>query len=585
MSVLLVNMPFANLRWPNLGLSLLKSGLNSRDIPCDLLNLQFDLAEMIGFETYQWIADHFAFVLGGERLFAKDYFKDRLPSDDEFWNEIALKADPRLEETDRKDFFSVGNAVPWFIEKVFGATEWRKYDIVGFTCSFQQTLASLCLARKIKDRHPETTVVFGGAACEGVMGYELARSFPEIDHVFIGESDETFPDMARSLMDGEKRYPRVVKGDRIENLDAIPSPDFDDYFARYSKSPFREEYEPLLFFETSRGCWWGERMQCLFCGLNGNSLHYRSKSPAHVVDELSHLLDRYGVRYGCAADNIFDSRYFEQLLPVLDEKKLDFRFEYEMKANLKKSQVERFVASGLGAAQLGLETFSTPILKLLNKGATARHNLQVLKWFTETGIEVKWNFLYGFPGEDVSEYEKLCELIPKIVHFHPPIAHGKVRVDRFAPYHNDPERYGVKNLRPFAGFRYIYPFDDETLRNLAYYHDFDFADGIDRSVYAPALLAEIEKWQETYSMHSLRYFDREDGVLILSDTREIADVFQRRLIGTDRELYLYCDAARPREEIETRFPGTERKLHEWIEANIMILIDDRYYFSLALKSN
>jgi len=34
--------------------------------------------------------------------------------------------------------------------------------------------------------------------------------------------------------------------------------------------------EPLLLFETSRGCWWGERSHCTFCGLNGLDLAYRA---------------------------------------------------------------------------------------------------------------------------------------------------------------------------------------------------------------------------------------------------------------------------------------------------------------------
>ena len=44
--------------------------------------------------------------------------------------------------------------------------------------------------------------------------------------------------------------------------------------------------EAERFFETSRGCWWGERMHCTFCGLNGATMSYRSKSPRRAVDEL-----------------------------------------------------------------------------------------------------------------------------------------------------------------------------------------------------------------------------------------------------------------------------------------------------------
>ena len=59
-------------------------------------------------------------------------------------------------------------------------------------------MPSLCLARRIKARRPETVIVFGGAACEGEMGIELLRQFPEIDYVFLGEADLTFPPVVRA---------------------------------------------------------------------------------------------------------------------------------------------------------------------------------------------------------------------------------------------------------------------------------------------------------------------------------------------------------------------------------------------------
>ena len=33
-------------------------------------------------------------------------------------------------------------------------------------------------------------------------------------------------------------------------------------------------WQPSVFVETSRGCWWGERMHCTFCGLNGATMAY-----------------------------------------------------------------------------------------------------------------------------------------------------------------------------------------------------------------------------------------------------------------------------------------------------------------------
>lgn len=56
-------------------------------------------------------------------------------------------------------------------------------QVVGFTTTFGQSVASIALAALLKQRAPHIAVVFGGAACEGVMGEALHRSFSCIDVV------------------------------------------------------------------------------------------------------------------------------------------------------------------------------------------------------------------------------------------------------------------------------------------------------------------------------------------------------------------------------------------------------------------
>ena len=215
------------------------------------------------------------------------------------------------------------------------------------------------------------------------MGPELLRQFPEIDCVFSGEADVTFPATVEKWIhegheehegkreEGRERMCIGWESGMVENLDELPYPDFDDYFARLGRSPLREQFDPLLFFETSRGCWWGRKCRCAFCGLNGDRLGFRSKSPERAIGELRHLVDRYGIRRACAADNILDPRYFESLLPMLKAAGLDLSLVYEMKTNLTRQQVEVLRDAGLAAAQLGIESFSTPVSKLIGKGATA----------------------------------------------------------------------------------------------------------------------------------------------------------------------------------------------------------------------
>ena len=368
--ILLVNMPFASLRWPNLGPSLLKAALARRGIGCDVAYFNLDFAERIGQERYAWIADHFAFVLGGERLFAKAYFDTGLPDDERYYRDVLLPADGGFSAEDRRDYEETSRHVEPFLDECLGSIDWSRYAVVGFATSFQQTMASMCLARRIKRTRPEVVIALGGAACEGEMGVELARQFPEVDYVFLGEADHAFPDVVEAILAGGPIAPPfalppgVVRREptgtlapsafAAENsacltareLDALPYPDFDDYFARLRRSPLEPDVDPLLFFETSRGCWWGQKHHCRFCGLNGGRITYRSKSPRRAVDELRYLVRRHGVHRACSADNILDHRYFNTLLPMLEAAKLDLKFVYEMKTNLTRAQVDALLAAG-----------------------------------------------------------------------------------------------------------------------------------------------------------------------------------------------------------------------------------------------
>ncbi|NQT38405.1 MAG: RiPP maturation radical SAM protein 1 [Planctomycetes bacterium] len=604
--VLLVNMPFSNLRWPNLGPSLLKAALPRRKIPCEIAYFNFDFAERVGLEHYNWIADYFAFVLGGERLFAKHYFAGQLSSDDAYCRDVLLDADPGFGDQDRRDFERTERFVEPFLDRCIEAVDWSRYAVVGFAASFQQTMPSMCLARRIKQLHPETTVVFGGAACEGEMGVEMLRCFPELDYVFLGEADRTFPAVVEQILGGGPvELPPGVAGRgaaavadpvgcMVRDMDSLPYPDFDDYFARLKESPLAGQIDSTLFFETSRGCWWGQKHHCTFCGLNGGTLAYRRKSPDRAVDELRYLVDRHDVHRACSADNILDHRYFKTFLPRLKEADLDLAFVYEMKTNLTRPQVRSLLDAGLGAAQLGIETFITPVLRMIGKGANALQNLQALKWFSEARIEVKWNLLYGFPGENPDDYPPLAELLETLVHLAPPLAVGRVRLDRFSPYFDDPAAHGMANPRPHRAFSHVYPFAPESLERVAYYYQYDYADGRDPGEYAGDVLKTIDHWQQSAGTATLNCFDRDDGVLLITDTRPCAAEFQYRLTRWEREMYRFCDTGRSRETIVqwaagrwgSDAPGETAigaVLDQWIDRAIAVCLDGRY-LSLALRS-
>ncbi len=604
--VLLVNMPFSSLRWPNLGLGLLTAALKKEGIAAEAAYLNYDFAERVGLDHYDWLADHFAFVLGGERLFAPFYFSEPLPDDDSYYREILLKADPEMTVEEFAALRETAKCVGPFLDAVAARFDWSRYRVVGFTDSFQQTMPSICLAKRIKAADPHVRILFGGAACEAEMGVELLRRFREIDYVFLGESDWTLAPLVHALSREEppeplppgivgrelpeKEWdsrPATAAAARVQDMDALPVPDFDDFFRRHAQSPFRDEIRPLLFFETSRGCWWGQRHHCAFCGLNGLGLVYRGKSAGRAVRELRTLVERHDVHQGCSADNILDFRYFDTFLPEMRKAELDFSFVYEMKTTLRRDHVRTLLDAGLGAAQLGIETFIPSVLKLVGKGATAGHNLQALKWFSEAGIEVKWNILYGFPGENAEDYAAMIDLLPAIFHLAPPQAVGRVRLDRFSRYFENPESHGMANVRPNPAFAYVYPFSEEALARMAYYYEYDYADGRDPLEYAGPVLECARRWHELAGSVVLRKWDRQDETLIITDTRPCAAELQYRMRGVERAAYLHCDTGRtPRalaRFVDIAPAAMNALIRQWLERKLAAHLEGRIH-ALAIRA-
>lgn len=64
------------------------------------------------------------------------------------------------------------------------------------------------------------------------------------------------------------------------SMDAVPVPSYFEFFERLAGTKHLQHViEPQIPVETSRGCWWGEKHHCTFCGLNGLSMTSRNRSP------------------------------------------------------------------------------------------------------------------------------------------------------------------------------------------------------------------------------------------------------------------------------------------------------------------
>ncbi len=610
-------MPFGPEMSPSLGLSLLKASLAPLGVSVRVLYFTLRFAELLGVGPYTKIAtDGTRSIreLAGEWVFREALFGPDPAADARWEREVLLgRACWGARELARSvpASFVTGlrharSRAGRFVERCLAEVLSERPRIVGFTSVFQQHAASLALGKRIREEAPGTFLLLGGANCEGVMGAETVRSFPFLDATVSGEGDLVFPELVRRVLEGRAvdDLPGVTTPANVDarfaaglfpnaatvtRMDDLPVPDDSDYFDQFARSRFAGKWTPGLFLETARGCSWGEKSHCTFCGLNGTTMAFRSKSPARALDELRRLVERHPESDLQVVDNILDARYFGSLLPELAKSPPPSPVFWETKSSLKKDQLRLLADAGVTRIQPGIESLSDAVLRLMRKGVTALQNIQLLKWGRELGVTPYWNLLWGFPDEPPEEYARMARLVPLLSHLVPPSGVSGLRLDRFSPGFDDAGRLGFLDVAPLPSYAAVYPLAPEAVANLAYSFSFRARGGADAGAYVAPLLREIARWRRAARASALFSVTAGEALLVW-DLRPVARHPLTVLRGLPRALHEACDAAAPLRELAAagRTPSgfaraeAERVL-EALVANRLVLREGEKHLALAVS--
>jgi len=618
--VLLLQLPFFTLDSPSIALSLLKASLKEANIPCDLLYRNLDFGKQLGPELYSFIAGSVpVHSLYGDLLFAEELQQRRVDRDrvQELVHPPGAPGRMELPESLIEVFPELVQQSRAFLDETMEVIDWSAYQLVGLSTMF--TIApSLALAKRISALPDAPRIVLGGSYCEDVMGQAIAEEFPWIDFVCRGEGERLIVELARHLDAPESRplaqipgllwrdttntlrcndsaeyrgkatlialgqKPRPAPGEYA--LDALAKPKYEDWMAQYERVAVMAPERRRLPIQTSRGCWYGAKHHCVFCGLNDATIAYRRKSPARALEEFRELFGQ-GIKMVHAVDDIMDFKYLKTLLPALERENPGVEIFYEIKANLSWEEVKLLRESGVVWIQPGIESLSTPLLRLMDKGTTALMNVRLLRYAAEHQVGVAWNLLYGFPNEEPAVFEQMAALLPAISHLQPPSVNcTQIRLHRFSPLFVNHETMGLHNLAPTPSHRELYPFPEDSVHRLAYYFDHDYADGRDPNSYIHALAAAVRAWHEEVGQATFISLARGDKTLLL-DTRRVATTARATLEGTERQLFGLCEHGASKRELSRGMdlPASELDalLARFMERCWILELDGKY-LSLAV---
>ncbi len=326
------------------------------------------------------------------------------------------------EDTLDENFITYGSPISDIRKQI----EQFKPDVVGITCLFS---AMFPVVRKVcqmvKDVDPDIITMTGGTY--PTFYAERCLGEPTLDIIGLGEGEYMVRDTIRHLKDGKafddidgiayKKGGKVIiqpKTRYIENLDDLPFPARDllpmDLYAKinvpHSFSAKEKLNAPLI---TSRGC----PSKCIYCSSTnfwGN--HFRPRSPDNVLDEISELIDKWGIReIQFEDDNVTaDRERARQIFRGIIERgyKISFNFPNGVALwTLDEEMVDLMQAAGCYEMTLAYESGCQEVLRnIIRKPLNLEKARQVTKIIHDRGIRTNAFYIFGFPGETKEQIQE-----------------------------------------------------------------------------------------------------------------------------------------------------------------------------------
>lgn len=566
--VVLVSLPWATYAEPSLGLAILKATLREQGIFCRVLHENLGLLRHLTSETYAmmatfWGLNEFVFTGNLDRSFDEPQAACLVERCILHASNAQQARYATMETLVELCMRLRDEVIPNYLRECADRILDLRPTMVGFTCLFDQTLASIALAKILKANAPDLLVVLGGYAMEGPAGTNVLRSFEWIDAIARGDGEPVIVRLAAASVGAEQLedIPGVLTTNSNGNgrsatridLNRSLEPNYDDWFADLEELRCRDRVtvaSHILPVEASRGCWWGQNKHCVFCGIDELTLKYRAKSPDKVIAMLDNVRNKYGEHIFRFSDYILPKQYYGEVLDELAQVYPRFRLMAEMKANQTLDRLRRFAAAGFVELQPGIESFSSEVLRVMDKGVRGIHNVLTLKGGYLYGIQINYNILYGLPNEEPAWYRQMLKQLPLLYHFTPPVSRTETVVTRFAPLQADPNRFGaVQEARHHRCYDVFFSQDflrehSFSLDDHAYYFDRHFPYGDELPELYAMLVTQVENWKKQHRERNvyLYYVDAPvEDMLEVFDSR-FGKETRFELHGTERHAYLACDA-------------------------------------------
>ncbi|MEU7041246.1 radical SAM protein [Streptomyces varsoviensis] len=301
---------------------------------------------------------------------------------------------------------------------------WDEPFVVALTVFFWNRAQSLELARQVKQRWPDCTVVVGGNDVSHQQE-PLFTEAPWVDVLVHGEGELRFRDLMHCLLAGGDlaTIPGISHwsdGALVTNPDADRITDLDQVVSPILTPVYSDEEitgSSMIVYETNRGC----PYKCAFCYWGGaTNSKVRQFDLERIFAELGRLIRLMPTDATLfIADANFgilgrDRQIAEHIVEL--SKRYDKRLI--ISTNWAKNGNERIVeiasmlhaADLTGAITLSAQSFDADVLKIANRAnIRTDHYRRLLSRFRELNVPTYTDLIWGLPGESYETYLKGVE--------------------------------------------------------------------------------------------------------------------------------------------------------------------------------
>lgn len=270
----------------------------------------------------------------------------------------------------------------------------------------------------IKELHPSALTVVGGPH-PSICSEEL-EPLACFDHIILGEGEVTFPSLLAAIEEG-RQMPRVIQGERLEDLDQSPWADRDLFGCQ--EEPFVPFLDPpFVTLIAGRGC----KYNCNYCQPSERIMFgrkVRRRSVSSVLDELQYLRDKFNFNSFMLHDDCIteDREWVMEFCEGIKREGFTQPFVAQSRADIichNPDMIKLMHSVGLRLMIVGFESGSDRVLKFLRKGCTRAMNLKAAEILRQNDIAIWANYMMGLPTETNEEVTETYTMLQEIRPYH-----------------------------------------------------------------------------------------------------------------------------------------------------------------------